>query len=167
MNMKKLWKGQRGFSLVELVIVAALVGMVSVAITTIAFQAFTFNTRLYNQMTAIRQVQQAGFWVSPDVMMSEPGKITYNATSEKFLVLGWTSHNDTEYEVDYVLQNGVLSRQHYTKPASAPDYTTVVAEYVSSASLVPSGSAYAFTVTATVGDQTETRTYEVKPRVGT
>jgi prepilin-type N-terminal cleavage/methylation domain-containing protein len=166
MNMKKLKKGERGFSLVELVIVVALAGLVCTAITATAFQVFTFSTRLSNQMTAVRQVQQAGFWVSPDVMMAEPGKITYNASSEKFLVLGWTSYNTTEYEVDYILQNGVLSRQHYTKPASVPDYTTVVAEYISSASFVPYGSAYTLTVTATVGGQTETRVYEVRPRVG-
>lgn len=167
MSMKKLKKGERGFSLVELVIVVALAGLVGAAITATAFQVFTFNTRLSNQMTAIRQVQQAGFWVSPDVMMAEPDKITYNASSEKFLVLGWTAYNDTEYEVDYILQNGVLSRQRYTKPAVVPDYTTVVAEYISSASFVQYGSAYNFTVTATVGEQTEMRTYEVKPRVGT
>jgi prepilin-type N-terminal cleavage/methylation domain-containing protein len=167
MNMRKLKRGQRGFSLVELVIVVALAGLVGVAITATAFQVFTFTTRISNQMTAIRQVQQAGFWVSPDVMMADPGKITYNASSEKFLVLGWTAYDDAEYEVDYILQNGVLSRQYYTKPASVPDYTTVVAEYISSVSFAPSGSAYAFTVTATVGGRTETRTYEVKPRVGT
>ena len=164
--MKKLKKGQKGFSLVELVIVVALAGLVGVAITATAFQVFTFTTRISNQMTAIRQVQQAGFWVSPDVMMADPGKITYNASSEKFLVLGWTAYDDTEYEVDYILQNGVLLRQHYTKPASVPDYTTVVAEYITSASLASSGSEYTFTVNATVGGQTEGRTYKVEPRVG-
>jgi prepilin-type N-terminal cleavage/methylation domain-containing protein len=176
MNMKKLKKGERGFSLVELVIVVALAGLVGVAITATAFQVFTFSTRLSNQMTAVRQVQQAGFWVSPDVMMSEPGKINVNPGGGKFLVLGWTAHDDTVHEVVYSLvdiSGGVarLQREHYIGPdpdSLTIDSTTIVAEYIDpTTSFVPvAGGAYDFTVTATVGGQTETRIYEVKPRVG-
>ena len=38
MNMKKLKKGERGFSLVELVIVVALAGLVGAAITPLLFR---------------------------------------------------------------------------------------------------------------------------------
>lgn len=172
LNMKQLKRGQRGFSLVELVIVVALAGIVGVAITATAFQVFTFSTRTSNQMTAIRQVQQAGFWVSPDVMMSDPDEVDVDPGGGKFLVLGWT-HNGTVHEVDYILENipftdvARLTREHYVD--SALDSITTIAEYIdpTMTSFDPVGDgAYDFTVFARVGDQTESRVYEVKPRVG-
>lgn len=171
--MKKLKRGQLGVTLVELVIVVALAGLVGAAITATAFQVFTFSTRLSNQMTAIRQVQQAGFWVSPDVMMydtSEPSNIDYSGQGGKFLVLRWTDGNDSEHEVTYVITAGnKLQRTHKIIPDVGEPTTevSIVAEYISSASFAPYGSAYDFNVTATVGEQSETRVYEVKPRVGT
>jgi prepilin-type N-terminal cleavage/methylation domain-containing protein len=174
MNMKKLKRGQRGFSLVELVIVVALAGIVGVAITATAFQVFTFGTRTSNQMTAIRQVQQAGFWVSPDVMMSDPADIHVDPGEGKFLVLGWTAHDGTVHRVDYILENipstdvARLTRKHYID--SALSSTTTVAEYIdpTMTSFEATGDgAYDFTVFARVGEQTESRVYEVQPRVGT
>jgi prepilin-type N-terminal cleavage/methylation domain-containing protein len=171
MKMKKLKKGERGFSLVELVIVVALAGLVGAAITATAFQVFTFSTRLSNQLTAIRQVQQAGFWVSPDVMMAQD--VTPGGSSDPFVTLNWTvpkaGGGYDNYAVVYRLIGSgelkTLKREKYKNAAS--DSNTTVAEYISSASFVPYGSAYTFTVTATVGGQNETRVYEVKPRVGT
>ena len=176
MNMKKLRKGQRGVSLVELVIVVALAGLVGVAITATAFQVFTFTTRISNQMTAIRQVQQAGFWVSPDVMMSDPtppSNIDYSGQGGNFLVLRWTDGNGSEHEVTYLITAGnKLQRTHKITPDGGPTTeVSIVAEYIdidpAQTSFVPEGDAFKFKVTATVGEQTETRTYEVKPRVGT
>ena len=174
--MKKLKKGQRGFSLVELVIVVALAGLVGAAITATAFQVFTFSTRLSNQMTAVRQVQQAGFWVSPDVMMAQ--NVTPGGSPTTFLTLNWTV-NGINYGVIYSLEGTgtlkTLQRKYYVN--SNLTSTTTVAQYISyptGTSIVPNQpcsspncSAYNFTVTATVGGQTETRVYEVKPRPGT
>jgi len=170
MKMKKLKKGQRGFSLVELVIVVALAGLVGVAITATAFQVFTFTTRISNQMTAIRQVQQAGFWVSPDVMMAQ--NVTPGGCANCLLTLNWTDGASNKHGVIYRLvdmSGGLrrLQREHYIGTPLALNSTTTVAEYISSASFVLYGSAYNFTVTATVGGRTETRLYEVKPRPGT
>lgn len=172
--MKKLKKGERGFSLVELVIVVALAGLVGAAITATAFQVFTFSTRLSNQMTAVRQVQQAGFWVSPDVMMAQ--NVTPGGCPDCLVNLYWEeeggtgdSHNVTYKLID--MSGGLkrLEREHYVN--SAFDSATAVAECIDPAQtsfvLVVGGGAYDFTVTATVGEQTETRVYEVKPRVGT
>jgi prepilin-type N-terminal cleavage/methylation domain-containing protein len=164
-------KGQRGLTLVELVIVVALAGLVSIAITATAFQVFTFSARISNEMTAIRQVQQAGFWVSPDVMMAqdiEPG-----VSSGFPLTLNWTDlETDDAHEVVYTLENmgnGLerLVREHSVNGAN-PD-TMVVAEYIDQAgtSFVADGDdGFKLTVTATVGGHSETRTYEVQPRVG-
>jgi hypothetical protein len=170
---KLMHRGEKGLTLVELVIVAGLVAIVSIVITATVFQVFSYSARVSNEMTAIRQVQQAGFWVSPDVMMAGPGEIDDNPGDGKFLVLGWTAHNGTVNEVDYVLQSmpstGVsrLMREHYVDSGLVS--TTTVAEYIdpTGTSFVPAGDGYKLTVTASVGEHSETRTYEVQPRVGT
>jgi hypothetical protein len=169
-DMKKLKKGERGVTLVELVIVVALAGLVGAAITATAFQVFTFSTRLSNQMTAVRQVQQAGFWLSPDVMMAQ--NVTPGVSSGFPLILTWEEGGTgVPHEVKYTLvdMSGGLARlQREHKIDSALNSTTIVAEYISSASFVPvAGGAYDFTVTATVGDQIENRVYQVEPRTGT
>ena len=78
MNMKKLNKDQRGLTLVELLIAILLTGLITGGITMTIFQVFNLNTRTSNHMTAVRQVQHAGFWVSPDVQMAQPEKIDDN-----------------------------------------------------------------------------------------
>lgn len=182
-KMGSLKRGQKGLTLVELVIVAGLVAIVSIAITAATFQVFSFTARTSNQMTAIRQVQQAGFWVSPDGMMADPrttGNINVNPGGGKFLVLRWQTHDDIWHEVDYILETvpstdvATLVRKHYTGPSLdslSLDTTTTVAQYIEpnapDTQCAWDGKALTFKVTATVGEQTESRTYEVKPRVGT
>jgi prepilin-type N-terminal cleavage/methylation domain-containing protein len=170
-KMKKLHKDQRGLTFVELLIVIAIAGFIAAAITGVLFQVLTINTRTSNHMTAVRQVQQAGFWVSPDVQMAQ--NVTPGGCTGCLLSLNWTevTGNHTAHRVIYRLvdmSGGLkrLQREHYIGPSL--DSTTIVAEYISSASFVklPSGNAYNFTVTATVGAENETRLYEVKPRPG-
>ena len=179
MKMKKLKKGQRGFTLIELLIVIAITGLITVGLTTTIMQVLTMNYRTVNRMTAVRQVQQAGFWVSPDVQMAQPEKIVDNPPGGEFLVLGWTDGDGNEHEVIYTLEDmpsgefKVLLRKHYigSDPDSLSlDSTIKVAEYIdpdpqkTKCEFV--GGELIFTVTATVGEQSETRVYEVKPRPG-
>ena len=179
MKMKKLKKGERGFTLVELLIVLAITGLVTSGITMTVFQVFNINTRTTNRMTAVRQVENAGFWVSHDVQMA-----MYVSTSD-FLELTWiewdTSNNHT---VIYSLEDmpaGLkkLQREHniYIDSELDSTTTTIVAEYIDLAQTncvtQPEGAepegveVLTFTVTATVGGQSETREYEVMPRPGT
>jgi hypothetical protein len=82
--------------------------------------------------------------------------------------------------VDYILEGvpssdvATLMREHYTGPtldSLSLDSVTTVAQYVDLNAADTycdwDGTALTFKVTATVGEQTETRVYEVKPRVGT
>jgi len=172
--MRRLRKDQRGFSLIELVIVIGLTGLITTAITMTVFQVFNMNTRTANRMTAVSQVQNAGKIVSEDILEAQPSKINVNPGGGTFLALGWTAQNDTAYAVNYTwgsMPSGnfkILWRKHYAD--SVLDSTTKVAEYIDSTQTSCAWNATTktviFKVIATVGNETETRVYEVKPRPG-
>jgi len=174
MKMKKLKKGQRGFTLIELLIVITITSLITVGLTTTIMQVLTMNYRTVNRMTAVRQVQQAGFWVSPDVQMAQ----SVNASgSQGFpLTLTWDEWGTNQtHTVKYELVGSMpdevrkLQRSHYVNDELQT--VTPIAEYIDpdQTSCAPLGvllvgDALSFTVTAAVGEQSETRTYEVMPR---
>jgi len=168
MNMKRIHKGQRGLTIIELLVVIILTGLITTAITTTFFQVFNMNIRTTNHMSAISQVQQAGKLVSEDIL--EAQVLDDSPAGGEFLVLGWNS--TPSREVIYTLEDGELWREE-TIGGGAPT-TTRVAEYIDSeqTSCVWSSGVLTFTVTATVGagtwgEESETRIYRVQPRPGT
>jgi prepilin-type N-terminal cleavage/methylation domain-containing protein len=57
-----------GFTLIELLIVAAISAIVLSGIGMFISQLLTNNTRSTNHMTAVRQVQNAGYWINQDAL---------------------------------------------------------------------------------------------------
>jgi len=164
--MKKVTKGQRGITLIELIIAIAIAGLITGGITFAIMQILTINTRASNHMVAVRQVQQAGKEVSKDTLQAQ----AVNATGVgQYLTLNLTwdewGTNQT-HTVLYTFNVTKLQREHYIE--SALNSTTIVAEYIDpdQTSCIWAGGVLTFNVTATVGTQSETRVYEVKPRPG-
>jgi prepilin-type N-terminal cleavage/methylation domain-containing protein len=172
MNMKKLKKGQWGFTLLELVIVIGLTGLIAGGLTLTIMRVFNMDALTRDDMIAVYQVRQAGKLVSQDVL--EAQNVTAGGSSGFPLTLNWTVNND-KYGVVYTLEGTgalrILQRKYYFK--SALNSTTKVAEYIAfnqtncaPLGVLLTGNALTFKVTATVGGQSETRTYQVKPRPG-
>jgi prepilin-type N-terminal cleavage/methylation domain-containing protein len=161
--MKKLNRDQRGMTLVELIIVIAITGVITAGITVTIFQVFNMNTRTSNHMTAVSQVQHAGKVVSEDILEAQ----TVCTEGSDLVTLTWSDWETADaYEIVYTLEEGRLWR---SESINDGDPTLIrVAEYID-----PDGTSCAwdevervatFKVTATVGEQSEERTYEVKPR---
>jgi len=171
MTMKKLGKGEKGFTLVELLIVIAITGLIAGGLTTTIMQVLSMSHDTANHMTAVRQVQQAGFWVSPDVQMAQ--NVTTSESPGFSFNLTWTDYGTGYLHlVIYTLEDmpsgefKILRRKHYI--GTDLDSTNIVAEYID-----PTGTScnytdpvLTFTVTATLGGQSETKVYEVKRRPG-
>jgi len=170
MKMKRLHRDQRGFSIIELLVVIVLTALVTTAVTTTFFQVFNINARTANHMSALSQVQQAGKLVSEDIL--EAQAIDDNPVGGEFLSLGW--NNTGVHEIVYTLEDGELWR---SESIDGGDPTvTRVAEYISSDPTATycdwTGDVLIFKVTATVGEGTvheesEQRLYRVQPRPGT
>ena len=165
--MKRLYKDQSGFTILELLLVIMLTGLITAAVTTTFFQVFNMNIRTANHMIAVSQVQQAGKLVSEDMLEAQAQMIDDSPEGGEFLILGWVSQNTTAvYEVIYTLEDSELWRSESID--GGEPMITRVAEYIDpdQTSFVPEGEAFVFTVTATVGEESETREYTVRPRPG-
>jgi len=157
-------KNQRGFTLIELIVAVAITGFITGAITMSIFQVINIEARTSNHMTAVKEVQNAGFWVSHDGPMAQV--VDDNPPAPAVLKLTWTEWDNTVHEVTYTLQGTELWRDD-----TGSGQQMRVAQYIDSIScqLDPfDNRKLIITITAIVGggwqQAIETRTYEVAPR---
>jgi prepilin-type N-terminal cleavage/methylation domain-containing protein len=174
MKMEKLKKDQRGFTMIELLVAIAIAGIITGGITAAIMQILTINTRASNHMICVRQVQQAGKEVSKDALQAQ--NVTYTKDPDFLLTLAWTDWEGSVNQVTYTItEDNELLRSH------SVDGLRVIAQYID-----PGGTSCAccsnqtgchqgtcgnqewltFNVTAAVGTESETRVYEIDPRVG-
>jgi len=106
-KLKKLKRGEKGFTLLELIIAIALTGIVAAAITMLISQTFTGSTRNSNHMVAVRRVQEAGYWVSLYTYMAQDMTITGDSGFP--LILDWIDFDTGErHKVEFSLDSSDL-----------------------------------------------------------
>jgi hypothetical protein len=160
--MKFVQKDQRGVTLIDLLLALPIAALVVAAATGATFQVLN-STHASNYMLAYRQVQTAGYWVSHDGIQAQ--NVSVPAYPGFPFTLGWTDWDDGEvHEVEYSLVAAELQRRETINGGGT--ITTVEGEDFDSSqtSCEWDGSVLTFRVTATVGQQTATRTYGIKPR---
>ena len=133
---------QPGFTLIELTIVLALVGLVGSAIVMSIYQVYGINSSTMARVTAQNQVAFATKWISADVQQAQI-IITSNSnplgdSGREDLILKWEDWENTGYkwEVRYrVNSSNELERQEIKNNKNGTtesDRTTVIAHYISS-----------------------------------
>ncbi|MFO7773085.1 MAG: type II secretion system protein [Dehalococcoidia bacterium] len=169
--------GQRGFTLIEMLAVVALIGIIAGGIAMTISQIVTINRRASNHMIAVRQVQQAGDRLSKDVLQAQPNSIgRIGRDDNKFMVLAWWefdsegNRRDIDVEYELVSTNDGLSklRREYSVGGEVQAVTNI-AQYivVDQTDWEPTDGKLVITITARVGGlhgATEQRIYEVEPR---
>ena len=169
-KLTTIHKHQRGLTLVELVIAMALFGMVAGAILTSFSNIMVASARTSSQMTAARQVQTAGYWVSQDALQAQaPGDPGFPLTLTIPYYVGEEHDSELVYRtVVYQVVDGNLQRiaqDHESDPV-----TTIIAEHITAADFTEDNDqpgVYIFTVSATTsGGSTVTRQYMIEPRPG-
>ncbi|MBM4445352.1 MAG: hypothetical protein FJ020_08655 [Chloroflexi bacterium] len=173
-----LGRGQRGITLVEILVVIPIAALVVAAATAGLIQLFD-SKDASARMLALRQVQTAGYWMSTDGLQSDSVALTPgDAVTGGFpLTLVWTDPDDNErhtvtYSVTGDSGNLVLRRVEtivdITNPGAPVVNTTNVARNLTQATcsqqVVNEQVLLIFTVAAEVDQEAETRTYEIKPR---
>jgi prepilin-type N-terminal cleavage/methylation domain-containing protein len=70
-NIMPIKKSQNGFSLIELLAAIAISSIVILGLVITIFQLFVGHARSSGEMNIVRQVQQAGFYISRDTQMAK------------------------------------------------------------------------------------------------
>jgi prepilin-type N-terminal cleavage/methylation domain-containing protein len=158
-------KEQSGFTLIELIVALAITGLLAGGLSATIFQVLNGNAQSSSQMNVVRQVQNAGYWISQDTLMAQ---IVARSGATGFpLTLTWTEFgvDEDEHQVVYTLVADQLKREHYTN--SVLDATTFIARYINSISCEGDSDELTLTVSASLDGYrpaSETRTYSIIPR---
>ena len=171
-------QGEKGFSTIELIVALSIIALIGLAATMTTFQVINVTERSESHMTAIRQVQNAGYWISRDAQMAE-SVITDNLSATDFIILTWTERDyvsdDIYHSVTYFFEElsdeiGKLKRNHWSSAGANAD--TLIAEYinydhddpVNTSNVSYQNSVLTVKLTALSGDASETREYRINRR---
>ncbi len=125
-------RSEKGYTLIELIVAVAVIVLVSGAASITIFQVLKGTETNNSHMNAVRQVQNAGYWISRDAGMAQSIE-TDNLTSPDCLVFNWTVwdsedeaiyHSATYFFEDLTDGIGKLKRSHWSS-AGANEQTLI------------------------------------------
>jgi len=171
-------KGEKGYTLIELIIAITIITMVSGAASIAIFQIMKGTERNNTHINAVRQVQTAGYWISRDARMAQSID-SENLTSPDFLVFNWTEWDDLDEEIyhsaTYSFEGltdgiGTLKRTHWS--SAGANEQTLIANHIYYAPADPDDTSKAdyqapvltLQLTSLVEDAMEIREYRIKHR---
>jgi prepilin-type N-terminal cleavage/methylation domain-containing protein len=173
-------KQEIGFTIIELLVASAIMALASIAAGMALWQIFGGTEDNNDRMTAVHQVQNAGYWISRDTQMAISVNTTDNLTFPGYLRLGWTEWDDagdpTYHLIQYTLENGSnnlysMKRTHSIVGGSTTE--TSVADYIyyqpgsaNSSYTSHNGSIIHVNITSIFKDMGESREYFIKRRAG-
>lgn len=171
--LAKPHRSQKGFTLIELIIALAIASAIGVAVTMTAHNMIAIPSMSNDSNTAINQVRNAVNWINKDVQ----GANTVNATpgAPGFFSISlqeWDSGTEiwSVHNITYSLEGGTGLKELWRYYDSGTT-RNLIAQFiepesagVTECSWNATASVLTVSITATVGDATETRTIQVKPR---
>lgn len=129
-------QGEKGTLYIELLIAITITALISGAVALATFQVSKGTERNNSYITAVRQVQNAGYWISRDSQMAQ-SIIADNLTPPDFLIMTWTEWNDPNnpvyhsvryYFTDLTDGVGTLQRVHWN--SDGLNEQTLVAQHI-------------------------------------
>ncbi|MFC2035966.1 type II secretion system protein J [Chloroflexota bacterium] len=128
--------GEKGYSIVELLIAITIMVLAAGAASTAIFQIIRNMERNNDHITVVRQIENAGYWISRDAQMARVITASDNLTLPGFLSLSWTEWDaigdPTSHSANYSFEDladgvGKLKR---TYGSANTTEQTLIAQYV-------------------------------------
>ena len=172
-------KKQRGFTIIEMLVVLVITGLISTGITMSIFQVINAIDSIPRHMIAITQVENAGYWITRDAKMAQ--SIIADTETLTLAWVGWEYESvgntciDT-YEVRYTYAGNKFWRHqtittdkydssgNLVEPTAPSLASMLVAENITAITPLMDGQKLTVSITASVGEIEEKRTYEITPR---
>ena len=129
-------QGQRGFTSIELLVATAIIALIAGAATMTTFSVLRDTEHTNDRMTVVRQVENAGFWISQDTLMADR-VCADNLTPPDFLVVDWTEwgydddsiYHSVTYSIEDISEGiGRLKRTH--QDSGGTNEQMLVANYI-------------------------------------
>jgi type II secretory pathway component PulJ len=171
---------EHGLSTIALIVSILIISMIALGAMMTIFQVIRVTAQSDSHMTALQQVQNAGFWISRDARMAD-NVTTENLGGTNFLVLCWTevddddSDNTTEHSATYFFEElsggiGILKR-NYSSSAGLNN-ETLVAQHIyydpddpaNTSNVSYTSPSLTLKLVAIFDDASETREYQVSCR---
>ncbi len=171
-------RSEKGYTFIELIIAVTIMVLVSGAASIAIFQTLKGTEANNTHINAVRQVQNAGYWICRDARMAQSVD-TDNLTPPDFLVFNWREWDDNDEEIfhtstyffeDLTDGTGKLKRTHWS--SAGVNHQTFIADHIyydpgdpddtSQASY--QASVLTLQLTSLVEDAMETREYRIKHR---
>jgi type II secretory pathway pseudopilin PulG len=165
-------KSQKGITMLELLIAFAVTCIITGGVTATLYQMVIGSARTANHMTVVKQVQNAGYWVSRDAQAAQSVAVDEGEATGFPLTLTWTDWNNTVNTVTYTLDGTELWRDDGVQQSAVAQFVDVDPAKTSCAFADTNGDnlddTVIFRVTVSIGSglqqETETREYRVVPR---
>jgi type II secretory pathway pseudopilin PulG len=171
-KLRLINKSQKGITMLELLMAFAVTAIITGGISATLYQMVIGSARASNHMTVVKQVQNAGYWVSRDAQAAQSVAVDEGEATGFPLILTWTDWNDTLNTVTYTLDGTELRRDDGVEQRAVAQFVDVDPAKTSCVFADTNGDTLKdtviFRVTVAIGSglqqETETREYRIVPR---
>lgn len=160
-------RGERGFTLLEALIVIAITGVIIWPLAMATTTLLTNPQRSADQNVVLREVRNAGYWISRDVQMARTVTLGAPKGFPLTLDIAVDADENHDYEVDYLFDGSKLKRKEYDSSHTLIS-ETFIADYIATGNTTFSTlglKLHKLTIRASKGQAVVTMNYEVSQRL--
>ena len=157
-------RGQRGFTLIEMLVAMAVAGMIVPVVASAIFQISSGTIRINNDFVIQQDIDGASNWLNRDLSQAQTIDLADGAPSVNHVrvdwvdLTGWVTQGQEAHYVEYTLSGTNLMRNY-------DGALSIAARRVANIQFSRSGRFITVSITSSLREQAETLTYFITPRV--
>lgn len=158
-------RGQKGFTLVEVLVVVAILGVIAVPLAYTTITLLTNPARSNDENVVLQQVRNVGDWISRDVQMAKNVVFDDPSGFPLTMVIPVDTDENNDYSVDYLFDGNKLKRQVYDSSQTLVS-ENLIAEYVNTEDTtfdIRDSNVYELTIKASKDEAVAEGSYQVTP----